>query len=196
MSKFNKNQLSSRRGFLALGSASLATALTFTGRTASTPAKSGNPWSYDDSEFRKTDPKLIRFQETRLFEVLHGSPRCVCLTPDEHLLVGAGKFVTEYTLDGKRLTEFEVPQEVRCLASSAGDLIYVGTRDHVEVYHRDGARSASWPSPGQKAYLTALAVSADDVFVADAGNRIVWRCDTAGKIKRGSADAIRKRSRD
>ena len=35
---------------------------------------------------------------------------------------------------------------------------------------------------GQKALLTSIAVSKNNVFVADAGNRIVYRYDTNGNL--------------
>src|SRR5262249_4676088 len=39
-----------------------------------------------------------------------------------------------------------------------------------------------WASPGGRAWLTGLTTSAKDVFVADAGNRVIWRCDHSGKV--------------
>jgi len=55
-------------------------------------------------------------------------------------------------------------------------------KNHVEVYNDDGKHLATWESLGNDAVLTSIAVSKNDVFVADAGNRIVLRYDTAGKL--------------
>jgi len=55
-------------------------------------------------------------------------------------------------------------------------------KDHVEVYDRQGKRLATWQGLGDDAVLTSIAVSKNDVFVADAGNRIVLRYDTTGKL--------------
>jgi len=52
----------------------------------------------------------------------------------------------------------------------------------VEVYDDQGKQLASWESLGDDAVLTSIAVSKNDVFVADAGNRIVLRYDTTGKL--------------
>jgi hypothetical protein len=53
---------------------------------------------------------------------------------------------------------------------------------HVEVYDAAGRRLASWADLGPKAILTSIALAERDVLVADAGNRLVWRYDTAGKL--------------
>jgi hypothetical protein len=40
---------------------------------------------------------------------------------------------------------------------------------------------ALWDSPGSRAYFTGIAADANQVYVADAGNRIVHRYDRSGK---------------
>jgi len=52
----------------------------------------------------------------------------------------------------------------------------------VEVYDHQAERLATWQSLGNGALLTSIAVSKKDVFVADAGNRIVIHYDTAGNV--------------
>lgn len=188
MSELSRNQLFSRRGFMrrtleTAGAASAGAGLISLGELSATGANQAvNPWAYDDSQYRRTDPKLVRFQETNRFPVPHKAPRCLCLTKSEHLLIGAGKFVTEHTLDGRLISEFGLAGDVRCLAASGDELIYAGFRDHIEVYDRKGQRRSSWESPGKKAYLTAVAVAESDIFVADAGSRVVVRYDPAGRI--------------
>jgi len=55
-------------------------------------------------------------------------------------------------------------------------------KDHVEVYGGQGKRLTTWQSLGTDAVLTSIAVSRNDVFVADAGNRVVIHYDTAGNM--------------
>jgi len=72
----------------------------------------------------------------------------------------------------------------RCLAVEDKRL-YVGVDDHVVVIDLDmerGEARTAWEPPVSKAVLTSIAVWKDNVFVADAGNRVVWRYDTAGKL--------------
>jgi hypothetical protein len=64
--------------------------------------------------------------------------------------------------------------------------------DHVEIY-RKGKLVQTWQSLGDKTVLASIAVSDEDVFVADAGNRVVVRFDKDGNIvnKIGEKDESR-----
>ena len=55
-------------------------------------------------------------------------------------------------------------------------------KDHIEIYDGQRTRLAAWENLGNNAVLTSIAVSKNDVFVADAGNRIVHRFDKTGKL--------------
>jgi hypothetical protein len=88
-----------------------------------------------------------------------------------------------HTLDGKQVAEIALGGEPRCVAVAEDGSLYVGLRDHLEVFDPKGQRRATWPSPGQKAYFTGVAVGQADVFVADAGNRVVLRYDRSGTLK-------------
>jgi hypothetical protein len=81
------------------------------------------------------------------------------------------------------MREFAVGGTVRSLAVAPDETVYAGYRDHVEVYDPKGKRLATWDALAGKPYLTGLAVGPDDVFAADAGNRVVWRYDLDGKCK-------------
>jgi hypothetical protein len=150
--------------------------------TRATAASKPNPWSYDDSIYRRTDPKLIRYQETSRFHI-DRSPRCLCLSTDARVLVSAGNYVMEYTAAGAQISEFALEGEVQCLAATAGGTLYIGLRDHIEVYDRKSKRCATWAAAGKRAYFTSVAASENDVFVADAGSREVLHYDPAGKLK-------------
>ena len=65
--------------------------------------------------------------------------------------------------------------------------VYAGLRDHIEVFDRKGQRTATWETPGKKVWFTGLAVSDQEVFAADAANRVVLRYDKSGKLAGRSA---------
>lgn len=186
MSELSRNQLVNRRDFFkrTAGTASAATlGMTLASRAYGTDAKT-NPWAYDDSSFRRTDPKLIQYAETRRFSSVRPTPRCLAFAKDEQLLIGAGKFVTRYSTDGTQLGEIKLTDEVRCVKQADDGLIYVGRRERVEVYDLHGELRKAWEKPPGKPYFTGLAVNDDDVFVADAGNRVVLRYNRIGKLNR------------
>jgi hypothetical protein len=150
---------------------------------AEAASATANPWAYDDSKVRKTDPKLLHYHEVSHFRCARPSPRCIALTQDEHLLIGAGKYLSEHSVDGTRVSEIALADEVRCVGAAPDGSLYVGLRQHVEVFDRKGQRRDTWPSPGSKSYFTGIAAGEADVFVADAGTRAVLRYDRSGRLK-------------
>lgn len=185
MSELSKNLLVTRRGFFRRASQTAALAGAggaLIALKSSTEANSGkaNPWAYDLSAFQKTDPKLIAFEQVNRFRIGRSSPRCIALA-GERLFVAAGKYITQFALDGTQRSEIALASEPRSLAVDA-ELIYAGLREHIEVYNIKGQRRATWESPGKKAYFTGLAIGKNDLFVADAGNRVVLRFDRSGQL--------------
>jgi hypothetical protein len=55
-------------------------------------------------------------------------------------------------------------------------------KDRIVVFDTLDAPVKAWETLGEKANLTSLAAAEQDVFAADAGNRIVWHYDTSGKL--------------
>lgn len=95
---------------------------------------------------------------------------------------------------GQRRELATLPDTPRCLAVGRSGKIFVGLRDHVEVFDGPGANKTVWPSLGARARLTSLAIAGDECWAADAGNRVVWRLDEAGRIlgQVGRRDAARE----
>jgi hypothetical protein len=153
------------------------------GRWIAEPTSNSNPWAYDDSQFRKTDPRLIRYHEAFRIRTLRPTPHCLSLTKDDRIFVGAGKYLTEYSADGTQTSEIVLSSEPRCVAAADDSLLYVGLREHVEVYDSKGQRRATWDAPPKNPYLTGIALNETGVFVADAGNRVVVHYDRSGGVK-------------
>jgi hypothetical protein len=142
-----------------------------------------NPFAYDVSRLEKTDPKLVRFTETRRFHCAQPDPRRLTLGPDGNLFVAARDAVAVLDPTGAPVRELPVAGPARCVAIAADGTTFVGLRDHVELFDAGGQRTAAWDSPGRKTWLTGLAVGDQgELFAADSGNRLVWRYNRAGKV--------------
>ena len=186
----NRNQTITRRhflketaggaGILALGSGAFAASAGLA-RGASA-GKDANPFAYDVERLRKTDPKLIHYEQVGHFTSPGTDPCRIVIGPEDRVYIAGGNAVTVLDPGGARLSAIDLGAAARCVAVAADGTIYAGTRDHVEVFDGKGKRLATWESPGKRAWLTGLAVSANDVFVADSGNRVVLRYDKSGKL--------------
>ncbi len=176
-------QLHDRREFLgnAIKGAALLTALSSV-RAQAAERAAANPFAYDLSRLEKTDPKLISHEEVKRWKVSHADARRIALTPDGQLLVAAGNYLTSFSAAGERGIEIAFTEPARAMAATEDGSIYIGLRDHIEVFDAQGQRKASWDSPARKTWFTALALSGNDLFAADSGNRVILRYDRSGKV--------------
>lgn len=136
----------------------------------------------DMEAFKKTDTNLLLRIDAGFIEVRISNLTAIAVGADDDIYVAGEREIAIMAANGKRAGGFEVEAPIRCLAAMpAGDLL-VGLADHVEIYGRDGNRRAIWQTPAPKTAISSAAVSPEFVFVADYGNRIVWRYDHAGKL--------------
>jgi hypothetical protein len=165
--------------------------------TGETGSGLGDEYLYDVTELGKVDESLILYEEIgEGFETgfkisraitLDDAAMVLCVVGDESIrmfkIIGSGAaFEREIILGGGP----------HCIEVS-GDEIYIGMKGHAEVYEQAGRRLSVWETLGERAVLTSIDVYKDEVFVADAGNRVVVRYDKQGKIKNyiGRRDAER-----
>ncbi len=143
----------------------------------------GKQFTYDIKDMAKIDPNLILYEESgRPISTGFAGSSAIVVGPEGSLYVAGDKAVHMFGETGNLVGKVQLTDKPRSLAVSQAGEIYIGMRNHVEVYERQGNQLATWDSLGEKAVLTSIAVSKNDVFVADAGNRIVLHYDTAGKL--------------
>ena len=143
----------------------------------------GKGFQYNIEDLVKVDPKLILYEERggpiqTGFTASHG----VVADPKGAIYVAGDRAIRKLSDQGAVLGQIDLAGEPGCLAVLADGTVYAGLKDHVEIYDGQGQRQGSWDSLGPNAHLTSIAVSGQDVFVADAGNRIVIRYDTSGNL--------------
>lgn len=140
-----------------------------------------NPYKYDVSEFRKVDSTAILFREAGTFPVNAENLKGIKASGDQ-ILVVTEKLLLKYDYPGNELLRIDMPDTANCLTVAANKEIWVGTRHAVLVFDQDGNLLKRWNSFGDRSLVTSLAVLGETVYVADAGNRVVYQCDANGKI--------------
>jgi len=145
-------------------------------------------FEYDLEKLQRIDPALIQYRQTG--EIFPGMQvvRALAVGPEDRVYVAGDRVIRVFGPAGEGLTEITLEDQPQCLAVAGAEdafpgRVYVGMKTHVEVYGADGKRKTVWDDLGEKAVLTSIAVGQAEVFVADAGNRIVLRYDTGGVLK-------------
>jgi len=147
----------------------------------------GEEFIYDLKDLGKIDPNLILYEEaTEPITTALESARAIAVGPGGRVYV-AGDEVIRVFDEGPNANfsffgEIKLADAPRCLTVADDGKFYIGMKDHVEVLDDQSKRLAAWQNLGDDAVLTSIAVSKNNVFVADAGNRIVHRFDTTGKL--------------
>ncbi|MFC1637160.1 hypothetical protein ACFL5Z_20250 [Planctomycetota bacterium] len=140
-------------------------------------------YTYDIAKLARVDPNLILYEESaRAIETGFSDSHGIAVDSRGSVYVAGDRAIRIFAPNGDRQREIELAGAPRCLAVAADGTIYVGLKDHIEVYDAQGQRQAGWESLGPDAILTSIALMKDNIFVADAGNRVVVRYDTAGNI--------------
>jgi hypothetical protein len=140
-------------------------------------------FAYNLKKLGVIDPNLILYVES-------GPPvstgfrqsRAIALDSSGRMYVAGDKAIRVFSHAGNVERVIDLSGEPRCLTVADDGTIYVGVADHVEVLGAEGQRVASWDPLGDEAVLTSIAKHKDDVFVADAGHRIVLHYDAAGTL--------------
>ena len=134
-------------------------------------------------ELAKIDPELILYLESGTpVETGFEKAKAIAVDSQKNVYVAGDKAIKVFDSNAGLSRTIELGAEARSLAVSSDGTVYIGIGDHIEVYDSNSKRIASWKSLGDSAVITSIALSKQgDVFVADAGNRIVIRYDLAGK---------------
>ena len=140
-------------------------------------------FEYNLKKLAAVDPNLILYVESGL-PVSTGfrQSRAIALDLSGRMYVTGDRAIRVLSRAGDAERVIDLAGEPRCLTVADDGTIYVGVADHVEVLGAQGQRVASWNPLGDEAVLTSIAKHKDDVFVVDAGHRIVLHYDAAGTL--------------
>lgn len=155
----------------------------------------GEAFEYSIEQYKTIDPALIGYRQTAAFPTQMQKSRALAVGPEDRIFVAGDRAIHVFTPDGSLESKIPLGAAPQCLAVAGPEhdppgQIYVGMDRHVEVLDPRGEPVDTWEALGGPALLTAVAVAPEDVFVADAGNRVVVRYNTSGEVigRIGAAD--------
>ncbi len=139
-----------------------------------------NPYEYSVDEFKNVPEELIHYRETKNFRISFEEPAGITIDKNLIYLVGDLKLQI-IDLTGKLVKEISLSEKPKTVEVADGK-IFIGGEKEIQMMSPEGDLQKEWELPGEKAYITAVAVTGDNVFVADAGARKVFRYDLNGNL--------------
>jgi len=163
-------------------------------------SKLSDRFTYNIDEIATVDRSLVRYKETAKFSVGMSVVRAIAVGPEDQVYVAGDQAVRVFDSKGDELRAIDIGKEPSCLA--VGSLnhntpgrLYVGAGDRVMVYDLAGESADVWDQGfDEKTILTSIAVAEENVFVADAGNRMVLRYNAEGELVGRIGDPDPKRN--
>ena len=147
---------------------------------------------------QQIDPALQLYRQTATFSVELKEPRGLAVIDQGRVAVVGDQALLIYGRDGQLLRTVLLQQPPQCVAAGGAshiypERIYIGFRNHVEVFDAAGNRLDAWNPPRDNSDFTSITAAQRDVFVADVASRLVWRYNTEGQLlgSLGAADKSR-----
>lgn len=142
----------------------------------------GDEFGYDLGSQIQTDANLILYDESAVF-IETGFIESHGIATDQagDIYVAGDKKIRKFNISGDLQDEITLNGSARCLAVTDGK-IYIGMANHVRVYDMVTGQAVNWPAFSEDSIVTSIAVSKGDVFVADAGSRVVLHYDMSGEL--------------
>ncbi len=187
MASQNKDKRNPRREFIKKGLGTAA-GITLTGIAGISLLKEGNgrnqdnPFEYNIDNFKTIDESLLNYKEEPSIKIDYKLYFAINIDKKDRLYVSVDKKILVFDAHKNLISSFSMDESAYCLETSDSGDIFMGMADHIEIYNENGLKKESWKSLGKEAIITSLAVSEDYVYVADAGNLVVWKYDKQGNI--------------
>ena len=141
-----------------------------------------NPYEYKMDKLRRIDSSLIGYTMVKQIkpniEALHG----IAIDKSDNIYLTGKDKVIVYDNELNLKSSFNTGKEAKCISVGEDGLIYLGVQDHIEVYDIGGRLLKPWNPVNEKSVITSIAVNEKSIFVADAGNRLVYQFDMDGKL--------------
>jgi hypothetical protein len=132
-------------------------------------------------------PERIGYRQISELPLELMAVHALAVGPEDRIFVAGDREVRVLTPDGQLQQTIALAGSPTCIAVGSEDhvspgRIYVGGNGRVEVFTPQGEVVAVWDGPGPESTPTSITLGIEDIFVADAANRLVLRFDPEGQI--------------
>ncbi len=141
-----------------------------------------NQYEYNLEKFKQVDTSLLCYTES--FQIKPSATKLSGIAIDkmDKIYITADNIVLIYNRQGDSIHSFRTDGRAGCIAASVDNKIYLGFKNHLEIWESSGKLVKRWENIPGVPFITSVAVDDSSVFIADAGNKIVHHFDLKGKL--------------
>lgn len=141
-----------------------------------------NPYSLKLDKFKNVEDSQICYKEVLTFKPEAKTLKGIAIDQNDQIVVSGDDFIQIIDKSGKLISKFETGKEVGAVTIGPDNHIYLSAKDYIEIWNSEGELQSQWNVLNEKCLITSIAVSESAVFVADAGNKIVYHYDLFGNL--------------
>lgn len=151
-----------------------------------------NPFEYNIDNLKNIDPDLITYKEVSQIKTDIEDLIAITIDKDDQIYATGKKKVIMYK-DDNMVSAFNIDSTAYSIHISTDGEIFLGILDHVEILDQKGNLKTKWKAVNHKSLITSIVTNEKSVFVADAGNKVVYHYNFEGKLmnKIGEKDTIK-----
>jgi len=142
----------------------------------------GNPFDYELEIFKQNGRETLAYKEILTVSLDLVTPYALALDAADKLYVTGDRLVLLFDANKHLTARVPTDRPVSALAVDDNGDIYCAAGEYIEVLDSTGAKKARWQDLGVDAILTSIAVGENDVYLADAGQLVVWHFNKAGDL--------------
>ncbi len=140
-----------------------------------------NPFEYNIDNLKNIDPDLITYKEVSQLKPDIEDLIAIAIDKKDHIYLTGKNKVIIYK-DNSLVSSFNIDSTAYSINISSNEDVYLGILDHIVIYDKNGKQKTKWKAINENSVITSIASTEESVFVADAGNKIVYQYDLNGKI--------------
>lgn len=150
------------------------------GAMAAPPSKS---FEFNVDDLKTVDPKLLQYEQVSAGAVPIEAPAAIAVDGEGRVHVAGKSQLLVWNKNMSSATYRELSAPATALAVDADGTIYLGTKDHVVVIPKEG-EEISWAELGEGSHITSIVLVDKRVYVADAGQRVIWQFSKEGRMEK------------
>lgn len=138
-----------------------------------------NPYAYELKQFTKIDPTMMKYKEVKRISASLSKPKAIDYYQGLLGIAFENQLQVIDTLGQEYINKY-IGGPITSISFSPDGRIFLGCKDHVEVYDMSDDILDKWSIIDSASYITSIAFKGDVVFIADAGGPFVHKFNLDG----------------